>query len=400
MNLPEPWQRRLRRHLDSLSEQTQRRIRRRLHGPTGPVRTLEGRDCLSFASNDYLGLASDPRLIKALANAMNQYGLGSGSAQHLGGHTTAHAALEERLADWLGQSRALLFSSGYMANLGLIGGLLGRHDQVLMDRYNHASLIDAARLSRASLRRYRHLDVTHLDSLLEANSVTDRGLTMISTESVFSMDGDVAPIAAIKAVADQHQALMAVDEAHALGVLGPTGGGHLEELGMPTTLRPAVTATFGKSLGTFGAFVAGDTDLIETLLQSSRTALFTTAAPAALMAATLVAVELVINEGWRREVLNRHIERFRVHMRQAGLTLAESRTPIQLLHAGDNQTVMRWSAALLERGLLVPAIRPPTVPADSARLRISLSAAHSEAQVDRLVEALTEVCGSGDDAQG
>ncbi len=393
MTLPTGWRQRIHQHLDRIDRLSQTRMRLMAHGPVMPSRDINGRVMLSFASNDYLGLAADERLRGAMTNALERYGLGAGSAQHLGGYTTAHAALEERLADWLGQPRAMLFSSGYMANLGLICGLLSRHDRLYMDRLNHASLIDAARLSGASLKRYRHLDLLHLQQLMSgAETVEDEhsGLAMISSESVFSMDGDVAAVAALMATASEHQALLAIDEAHALGVLGKTGAGHVEELELATDNKPVVTGTFGKSLGTFGAFVAGDEDLIEQMLQSSRTAMFTTALPPALVATTQFSLELLINESGRRERLNQNISQFRTQAIARNIPVLESRTAIQPVMVGENDEAVKLSAWLSDQGLYVPAIRPPTVPAGQARLRVSLSSAHDDSDINALVTALDE----------
>lgn len=360
------------------------------HGPVSTHRQINGQAMLCFSSNDYLGLAGDPRLREAMFNAMKQYGIGSGSAQILGGYSTAHAALETRLADWLGQPRALLFSSGYMANLGLISALARRGDQIFMDRLNHASLIDAARLSGARLKRYRHADMAHLSTLLDGLS----SLALISSESVFSMDGDVAPVAVLSAIASEHQALLVIDEAHALGVLGETGAGHVEELGIEPSSRPVVTGTFGKSLGTMGAFVAGDEDVIEQLLQTARTAMFTTALPPAMVATTQFALELVINERDRRSRLHERILQFRTEAAECEVPLLESRTAIQPVMVGDNEQALKLSAQLAQQGLYVPAIRPPTVPRNQSRLRVSLSSEHSRDDISRLVEALKDCLAS------
>ncbi len=339
---------------------------------------------LAFCGNDYLGLANHPELIAALRHGAERWGAGSGAAHLVNGHSTAHHALEEELAEFTGRPRALLFSTGYMANLGVITALAGRGDGVIQDRLNHASLLDGALLARATLRRYPHADAAGLARLAGAGRPR-----LIATDGVFSMDGDLAPLPDLARVARQAGAWLLVDDAHGLGVLGSEGRGSLDHFGLDPEQVPILMGTLGKAFGTFGAFVAGSKDLIETLIQRARSYIYTTATPPALAEATRVSLALARREEWRREHLRVLIARLRAGACQLGLPLAESPTPIQPLMAGGTARALDWSQALESAGILVTAIRPPTVPEGSARLRITLSAAHTEADVDRLLDALS-----------
>lgn len=369
--------------LARLAQAGRYRSRRVVEGPQGPSVRVDGRQLLNFSSNDYLGLANHPELVAALGRAAGRWGVGSGAAHLITGHSGAHQALEEALAAFSGQPRALLFSTGYMANLGVMSALAGRGDSVWEDRLNHASLIDGALLSRARLRRYRHLDAADLAGRLGADRAR-----LIATDGVFSMDGDLAPLPALAEVADRTGAWLLVDDAHGLGVLGAHGGGSFEHWGLAPRPDRILMGTLGKALGTFGAFVAGSEALIETLIQRARSYIYTTATPPALAEATRVALALAEREDWRRTRLHALIARFRAGAAQLGLPLAASTTPIQPLIAGSAPRALALSRHLERAGLLVAAIRPPTVPEGQARLRITLSAAHDEAAVDRLLEAL------------
>ena len=364
------------------------RARRVVAGPQAPQQVIDGRQVLSFCSNDYLGLANHPEVIAALRRGADAYGVGAGAAHLINGHSRAHHALEEELAAFTGRERALLFSTGYMANLGVITALLGKTDAVFEDRLNHASLIDAGRLCGARLRRYRHADPSSLDGLLDRHP---RGRRLIVTDGVFSMDGDLAPLPALAATASARDAWLMVDDAHGLGVLGREGRGSLDHFGVGAHEAPVLMGTLGKAFGTSGAFVAGSEALIETLIQQARTYVYTTALPPALAEATRASLRLLQHGDERRERLASLIRRFRHGADQLGLHLMTSETPIQPIVMGAVARAVAVSEALLQRGILVTAIRPPTVPAGSARLRVTLSAAHSEAQVDRLLEALGEV---------
>ena len=364
------------------------RRRRTVDGRQGVELNLDGQAVLGFCSNDYLGLAGDPRLVAALQDGANRFGVGSGAAHLVSGHGRAHHELEEALADFTGRPRALLFSTGYMANLGILQALLGRHDHVFEDRYNHASLLDAAKLSGAKLHRYGHLDA---DSLADQLDTMEKGERLVATDGVFSMDGDRAPLPELARLCQQHDAWLLVDDAHGLGVLGREGRGSLDAAGLGFEQVPILMGTLGKALGTAGAFVAGSEDLIETLIQQARTYVYTTATPPALAWATLEALRLARREEWRREKLRALVARFRAGAAELGLDLMDSDTPIQPLRVGAAATALRLSEQLLARGILVTAIRPPTVPAGTARLRITFSASHEEAHVDRLLGVLEEI---------
>ena len=381
--------------LAALQQQHLRRSRRTVQGydeGAGSTRPRWGdAPLLNFCGNDYLGLARDPRLTAALTGAAQHWGVGSGASHLVTGHTREHQLLEEELAAFTGRESALLFSTGYMANLGVVSALCGRSDTVLQDRLNHASLIDGARLSGARLLRYRHNEVADAERLLpDVAAPHSTAGTLLATDGVFSMDGDLAPVAALAQLAQRRAAWLLVDDAHGLGVLGARGGGVLELAGLTTQQVPLLVGTLGKALGTFGAFVAGERDLIDYILQRARSYIYTTALPPAVAAATRVALTLVRDEPWRREHLAGLIARFRKAAAREGLALGESMTPIQPVLLGDAALAVSASQALQRRGDWVTAIRAPTVPAGTERLRVTLSVAHDEAQVDGLVTALAE----------
>jgi 8-amino-7-oxononanoate synthase len=361
--------------------------RTRLNVASGCSSTLsvEGRSLINFCSNDYLGLASHPDIVKALKHAADLYGTGSGASHLVSGHSVVHQKLEEQLAEYTGRPRALLFSTGYMANIGAINALIGRRDLVLQDQLNHASLLDGGRLSQADFKRYKHVDMASLEQRLEQSSAERK---LIVTDGVFSMDGNLAPLREISSLAKKHSAWLMVDDAHGVGVLGQQGGGLVEELNMSVDQVPILVGTLGKSFGTFGAFVAGSEALIETLIQYSRSYIYTTALPPAIAAATIASLKIVREETWRRDKLGLLIARFRSGAEQIGLQLAESNTPIQPVLINDDEKVMHVGQKLRAAGFLVGAIRPPTVPVGTGRLRITFSADHSEEQVDQLVAAL------------
>ena len=370
--------------LRHLRDQHLYRRRRLLESPQGVQVRVDGETLLSFCSNDYLGLANDARVTAALCAGAQRYGAGSGASHLVTGHSTAHHALEEELAAFVGAERALLFSTGYMANLGVVSALLGRHATVFEDKLNHASLIDAARLSGASVQRYPHVDFTRLERQLMETG----GEKMILTDGVFSMDGDIADVARLSALAQEHDAWLLVDDAHGIGVLGANGRGTLELQACRAQAPVILLGTLGKAFGTFGAFIAADADLIEYLIQQARTYIYTTALPPAVAEATRASLHIVQTENWRREVLMQRVAQFRAGAAQLGLRLLESTTPIQALILGDAETAMAASEALRAQGLLVAAIRPPTVPAGGARLRITFSSAHTQGHVERLLAAL------------
>ncbi len=342
-----------------------------------------GEPCLCFCSNDYLGLANHPTVVRAFKKAADHYGIGSGAAHLVNGHSRAHHILEEELAEFTGRQRVLLFSTGYMANSGVISTLCGRGDYLYQDRLNHASLLDAGLLSRAKQQRYAHLDTEKL-----AVKCTLNRPKMIVTDGIFSMDGDIAPLPELTKIAEQHDAWLMVDDAHGLGVLGENGGGTLEYFGLDAQQVPVLMGTLGKGFGTFGAFVAGDELLIETLIQQARSYIYTTAMPAAIAEASRSSLSIIRSEPWRRQKLQQLIRYFKAGAAQLGLPLMPSDTPIQPLLIGESAKATLISQQLLAQGILVTAIRPPTVPEGSARLRITLSANHTEQQLAQLLDCL------------
>ncbi len=365
------------------------RRREVLDGPQGVEVQFAGERFLAFCSNDYLGLASDPRVIEAFTAGAGRYGVGAGASHLLSGHGAAHHALEQELAEFVGSERALVFSTGYMANLGVATALLDRRGTAFEDKLNHASLIDAARLSQARVRRYPHGDLPRLERLLAAAA----GRKLILSDGVFSMDGDIAPLAALMKLARAAGAWLLLDDAHGLGVLGENGRGTFEHHGLAWEPPAILMGTLGKALGTFGAFIAGSEEVIETLIQQARTYIYTTALPPAVAEATRASLKIARQEPWRRARLRELVHQFRAGAGALGLTLGDSQTPIQPVILGAPERALAVSRALRARGILVPAIRPPTVPAGSARLRVSLSAAHEPAHVERLLAALSGLNG-------
>lgn len=357
-----------------------------LQSPQGPCVVVDGQPLLAFCSNDYLGLANHPEVIKAWREGAERWGVGGGASHLVVGHSSPHHALEEALAELTGRPRALLFSTGYMANLGAVTALVGQGDTVLQDRLNHASLLDAGLLSGARFSRYLHNDAASLNTRLDKAT----GNTLVVTDGVFSMDGDLAELPQLAASARAKGAWLMVDDAHGFGALGATGGGIVEHFGLGLDDVQVLVGTLGKGFGTAGAFVAGSEELIETLVQFARPYIYTTSQPPALACATLRSLQLLRSEHWRREHLATLIAQFRQGAARLGLTLMDSFTPIQPILIGDAGRALHLSRLLRERGVLVTAIRPPTVPVGSARLRVTLSAAHSSAQVQRLLDALAE----------
>ena len=362
------------------------RQRRTLSGPQGVFVNIDGERLLSFCSNDYLGLASDARIVSAFCKAAEVHGVGAGASHLITGHSAAHAALEEELAEFVAAPRALVFSTGYMANLGVVTALTDRRSVVLEDKLNHSSLIDAARLARVQVKRYPHVDTARLAVLLAAVE----GPKLITSDAVFSMDGDIAPLAELLALAKRHDARLLFDDAHGIGVLGDEGRGTLAQHGIAIEGPVVLMGTLGKAFGVFGAFVAGSEALIETLIQHARTYIYTTALPPAIAAATRASLQIVRTESWRRERLRARVEEFVAGAKALGLPLMDSATAIQPVVLGDATDTLAVSERLRAQGILVPAIRPPTVPAKTARLRITFSATHEATHVQRLLEALAE----------
>ena len=375
----------LQQSLEQRRQQQRYRQRKTVTSPQGAFITVEGRQQLAFCSNDYLGLANHPAVIAAMTTAAQEVGVGSGASHLIYGHSEHHHHLEAELAAFTGRERALLFSTGYMANMGVISALLSRGDTVFEDRLNHASLIDAGIMSRARIKRFRHNDLTQLQQQLEASG-TERKL--VAVDGVFSMDGDLAPLADMSALCQRHNAWLMVDDAHGFGVLGTQGGGCAEHFDLTTSQLPILVGTLGKSFGTFGAFVAGSTTLIESLIQWARPYIYTTALPPAIAAATRKSLQLIQTEHWRRQQLNDRIHQFREGARLLGLSLMPSSTPIQPLLLGDEANVLKADSLLRQRGILVGAIRPPTVPQGQSRLRITVNCNHQAEHIDQLLTAL------------
>lgn len=350
---------------------------------------LDGHNLVTFCSNDYLGLANHPALKQAAIDGIDKWGVGGGAAHLVNGHSSAHESLEEELATFTGYERALLFSTGYMANLGISAALSSSADLLFQDKLNHASLIDAGKLSGAKFSRYLHCDPVSLEKkLLKKN---DQQNCLVMTDSVFSMDGNIAPLTEIAGLCRQHNALLAIDDAHGFGVLGASGSGSREHLGLSTNHVPVMMGTLGKAAGVSGAFVAGSKAIIETLIQKARTYIYTTATPPAMAEATRVSLQMIQQEAWRRDKLQENILRLKTAAKKYGWQLMHSDTAIQPLLIGDAARAIEISAQLYDKGLLVPAIRPPTVPQNTSRLRITLSAEHKKEHIDRLVGVLTSL---------
>jgi 8-amino-7-oxononanoate synthase len=369
-------------------------FRRRLtaSSPQGVNVVIDGREYLSFCSNDYLGLASHPDLVRVLQEAAGKWGTGAGASHLLGGHSEPHEELERVAARCIGADRALLFSTGYMANLAVMSALAGRGDLIHQDRLNHASLIDGALLSRAALKRYRHRDTAQLASHLADAAGNSHRRQLIASDGVFSMDGDLAPLQTMLSLARQHQALCYIDDAHGFGVIGEKGKGIVEQAAGDgsdfSDGQLLLMCTLGKAMGSFGAFVAGSGELIETLVQSGRSYIYTTALPPAQAAVSVAAIELIEKEAWRRSKLASLVSYFKTGCRQRDIPLMDSATPIQPVMIGSNERAMRIAGQLNDQGLLVFAIRSPTVAAGSERIRITLSAEHDEAAIGRLLDGL------------
>ena len=387
--VPAPGLPQLRAALGELSARGLRRERLTVGGfAAGGARVLTtaAGELIDFSSNDYLGLARHPALAAAMAECAARCGAGSGASHLVTGHGAEHEALEAELAAFTRRPRALLFSTGYMANLAVLTALAGPGQRVLLDRLSHASLIDGARLSGAALRRFAHADPE------AARRLARTPFALLGTDGLFSMDGDLAPLPALAQLAQAHGAWLAVDDAHGLGVLGAGGGGTLEHFGLTVREVPVLVGTLGKAFGSFGAFVAGEHDLIEFLLQRARPYIYTTALPQPVAAATRAALALAVSEPWRRAQLAAHVQRFRARAQAAGIPLLPSQSPIQPVVLGCAAAVLEAQRALAAAGYCVVAIRPPTVPPGSARLRVTLSAAHTGAQVEGLVQELARAC--------
>jgi 8-amino-7-oxononanoate synthase len=362
------------------------RQRRVLYGAQQPLMQLDGQSLLGFASNDYLGLAHHPKLIQAMQQASAQAGVGAGASHLINGHHQMHHDYEQAMAHFLGFERGLLFSTGYMANLGIVQALLDRQDAVFADKLNHACLNDAALLSRAELRRYPHQDLQALDKVLGTSQARRK---LVAVDAVFSMDGDMVDLPRLLEICQRHDAYLLLDDAHGFGVLGEQGRGILSHFKLHSP-RIIYMATLGKAAGVSGAFVAADPTIVDYLVQFAHTYVYTTATPPALAAALMASLEVMQQAPERQQHLHQLIAYLKQQLKLKRWQLMPSDTAIQPLLVGDNATVLALSDYLRQAGIFVPAIRPPTVPENTARLRISLSAAHSQAQVDQLIEAIQQ----------
>ncbi|MGS2717233.1 8-amino-7-oxononanoate synthase [Eionea flava] len=371
--------------LDERQHQHRYRQRTVTSSPQHAHVTVDGKPYLAFSSNDYLGLANHPEVVAALQSAAVENGVGSGASHLVHGHTQHHHVLEEALAAFTGRERVLLFSTGYMANMGTISALVGRGDSIYQDRLNHASLLDAGIVSRATMKRYRHNDLEQLEKWLTTDKARRR---LVVVDGVFSMDGDIAPLSELARLCQQYDAQLMVDDAHGFGVLGQRGGGCAEYFNLSTEQLPIVVGTLGKAFGSFGAFVAGSNALIETLIQFARPYIYTTALPPSIAAASLKSLQLLEQGVALRKQLECTIDYFREGAQAQQLPLMASRTPIQPVVLGSDERVMTVANYLKDHGVLVGAIRPPTVPEGSGRLRITFNAHHNKDDVDRLLSLL------------
>jgi 8-amino-7-oxononanoate synthase len=375
--------------LAELKAQNLLRKRQTVTSPQSTQLVVDGKTYLSFCSNDYLGLANHPAITQACINGVQQYGVGAGASHLISGHMRSHEELEIALAKFVGLPRALYFSSGYMANTGVIPALAGEGDGIFSDALNHACIIDGTRLSNAEAKIFPHADMAALARMLEASNAKRK---LVVSDAVFSMDGDIAPVRELIALCEQHDAWLLLDDAHGFGVLGANGRGVLEHFNIQS---PDIIymATLGKAAGVSGAFVAGQADVIEWLVQRARTYVFSTAAPPALAVALLESLRIIEQEVWRREQLQKLIAHLCNGLTNLRWKLLPSQTGIQSLIIGENTAALNIMTKLKEKNIWVPAIRPPTVAVGTARLRISLSAAHSFEDIDRLVGGLRSIEG-------
>ena len=380
----------LKTRLQNLQQQQLYRSRRLVETPQGVTLNIKGKELINFCSNDYLGLANHPDVRQAFKKAVDDYGVGSGASQLVTGHQKPHHALEEELADFLGRDRVLVFSTGYMANLGVLSALSERKDEIIEDKLNHASLIDAALLSRAELTRFTHKDYLSLDIRLAQSKAKTK---FVVSDGVFSMDGDKADLITLINVTQKNNAVLMIDDAHGIGVLGKKGCGIIEELDVSQSDLPILVGTFGKAFGTFGAFVAGSEALIENLINFSRSYIYTTAMPAAVAEATRMSLKMIKQSEGLREKLQQRITQFRKGCDELDIPIAVAaeygqHSAIQPLIVGAADKAVKLSQALQREGILISAIRPPTVPQNTSRLRITFSANHTAEHIEHLLSAL------------
>ena len=381
----------LRQELEKRKRLHRYRSRRIIKSPQQAEILIDDKNLISFCSNDYLGLANHPKIKQATIDAIKKFGVGSGSAHLVSGHSVAHHQLEEELAEFTGYPRAILFSTGYMANLGLCQALIGKNDTVYEDRLNHASLIDGGLISGARFQRYLHNDISSLQqkiSKADKNTSEKMTETLVLSDGVFSMDGDIANLPALAALCKTSNSWLMIDDAHGFGTLGETGKGCLQHFSLSTTEIPIYMATLGKAMGTAGAFIAGSDELIETIIQKARSYIYTTAMPAAIAEATRCSLNIIQNEAEHLQNLNSNICYFRNCCSQADIAIENSQTAIQPLLIGDDEKATKISQQLFDSGFLITAIRPPTVPEGTSRLRITLSAKHNKEHINQLIEAL------------
>ncbi len=376
----------LSKELDERKRRHRYRSRRIIQSPQQPEIYIDDKNVISFCSNDYLGLANHPQIKQATIDAINKFGVGSGSAHLVNGHSIAHHQLEEELAEFTGYPRAILFSTGYMANLGLCQALVEKGDYVFEDRLNHASLIDGGLISGARLQRYLHNDASSLKQKIQK---VDNALEkLVLSDGVFSMDGDIAELPALASLCKTTDSWLMVDDAHGFGTLGETGKGCLQHFSLSHKDVPIYMATLGKAMGTAGAFIAGSEELIETIIQKARTYIYTTAMPAAIAEATRCSLNIIQNEAEHLQNLNSNIAYFKNCCSQADIAIENSQTAIQPLLIGDDEKATKISQQLFDSGFLITAIRPPTVPEGTSRLRITLSAKHKKEHINQLIETL------------
>ncbi len=382
-----PWRGEIERSFQQREQANRWRARKRVQSPMGRTLTIDGQPLLNFCSNDYLALANHPALKQASAEAIETFGTGSGASHLVCGHQELHHQLEQDLAAMLGAQQAIVFSTGYMANLAVPQTFLARNDLLLEDKLNHASLLDAGSISPVKMKRYPHLEINSVEKSLAGS---DANRKMVLTDGTFSMDGDVAPVQQLAGLCRQQEAMLVVDDAHGFGVLGTSGTGLLEQEGVPVGGNVLMVGTLGKAAGSFGAFVAGDAIYIQSLIQFARTYIYTTALPPAVAAASIAAVKLIQSEPARRERLKSLINRFRKEAAEEGLPLMPSPTAIQPIVLGSEKSALAADALLRENGILGIAIRPPTVPIGSARIRLTFRADHTDEDIDKLLSVLTD----------
>ena len=361
------------------------RIRKVKDSGNSHIFVHKNKEYLSFASNDYLSLSNDKRIINAAKKSLDNHGYSTSSSALISGYTKSHMKLEEEISDFLGQEKTLLFSTGYQANLGVIKSLVNRNDTILSDKLNHASLIDGSIISRASFKRYRHNDFKDLENLLLKSKAKTN---LVISDSLFSMDGDIADLKKINKIVQNHESLFLIDEAHALGVYGNEGRGFVNKYSLNKKSNIFVTGTFGKSIGTFGAFTSGQKDSVEYVMQKARSYIYSTSLPVNAVEATRESLKIIQKENWRREKLFSLVNYFRKNISESGFNALDSRSQIQAILIGSSKNAIYVSEQLLKNKIYIPAIRPPTVEEGKSRLRVSITTDHEESDIDHLINIL------------